>query len=511
MKVLLTTILLLCSAFTVAAQNYRYPYGDEVTFDQMASTPPTQRSVSDLREFLNILRGPNMTKAALYAAGKSGYESLLNAAEQARMDKQTGSTPSSSGTTSLVSKGVVPQVLGFAVENGALTETDNSTTATFRGTGIGVARLLAGAQQFPYCAIVDYSCESGIVRALDGASFSLTFNTSQNAPASSTGNTSSNASLFSGTANQIAGWSARYDFHVRRKLSDAGYRTSWEAAIQNLGADQTATAYLTSVEAAFGKIRTTPEYENWLQKYVQQLRDPQSASEDSFKRVLARAVESLVEIARSQDSKFDSAARNLLTSLGGYLGTRDKALNAVVNRVTYSFEYDDNRPSNQPTQSVGKFILSGRPDSGEKWQITFNSSISWYDQAPPQSAVKRLRYGQAALQVDRALMKPAATIGVALGGGYYFQYMADNSLLTLPNSALAPGTSIPLAGNASALLNTKGAVHLGQAQVTFSIKGTGIKIPLALSVSNRTELIKASNVVGHFGITYDLDSLFTKK
>jgi hypothetical protein len=241
------------------------------------------------------------------------------------------------------------------------------------------------------------------------------------------------------------------------------------------------------------------------------LGDPKTSSENEFKRVLAQAVQELIEIAKRQDANFSSDAANLLKNLGGYVGARDKALDTVVNRVTYSVEYDNNRPTNQPSQSVAKFIVSGRPSSSEKWLVTFNSSVAWYNEAPTMSAVSRFRYGQAALQVDRSLTRTEASIGAALSGGYYFQYMADNSLLSLPSTALAPGTSIPLAGNASVLLNSKGSIHLGQAQVTFSIRGTGIKFPIAVSFSNRTELIKATNVVGHFGITYDLDSLFTKK
>jgi hypothetical protein len=510
MKIWIGLGFLLLSSVTSNAQTYTYPYGDEVTYHTMATTPAGARSKDALRQFLGIESGTNVTKAALYAAGKSGYDSLLHAAEDARMDKQTGSTTSSSGTTSLVSKGVVPQVLGFAVEHGNLTETDNNTTATFRGTGLGVARLLVGAQQLPYCAISDYQCESGFKRFLTGTSFSVSLNTAQTTPAgSSASTTSSNASLFSGTANQVSGWSLRYDFHVRRKFSDAAYLKQWQAAIAT--PSDAAKAYLKSVEDTFGKIRPTKEYQDWLAKYVLLLGDSSTSDEATFKKVLAQAVEDLIEIAKRQDSNFSTNAQNLLTSLGGYIGARDKALNEVVNRVTYSVEYDNNRPSNQPSQSIVKFIVSGRPSASEKWLLTLNSSAAWYNEAPAQVSVSRFRYGQAALQLDRSLTASSSNLGAALSAGYYFQYMADNSLLTLPSTALAPGTSIPLPGNASVLLNSKGTIHIGQAQVTFSIKGTGIKFPVALSFSNRTELIKASNVVGHFGITYDLDSLFTKK
>ena len=193
----------------------------------------------------------------------------------------------------------MPQVLGFAIENGNLTETDNNTTATFRGTGLGIARLVAGAPQFPYCAIFDYQCDSGFKRILNDTSFSASFNTSQNSRTSTGTPPTSNASIFSGNAN-----------------------------------------------------------------------------ENDFKRVLAQAVEELIEIAKRQDSNFSSNAENLLKNLGGYLGARDKALDTVVNRITYSIEYDNNRPSNQPSQSVVKFIVSGRPSSSKKSLVTFNSSPS---------------------------------------------------------------------------------------------------------------------------------------
>src|SRR5712692_1280778 len=95
-------IFFFLSTIEMNAQDYKYPYGDEFTYDQMAATAPSSRSVNDLRSFLT-LTGQNMTKAALFAAGKTGYERLLQAAEEARMDKQAGAGSSSEGTTSIVS------------------------------------------------------------------------------------------------------------------------------------------------------------------------------------------------------------------------------------------------------------------------------------------------------------------------------------------------------------------------------------------------------------------------
>ena len=56
----------------------------------------------------------------------------------------------------------------------------------------------------------------------------------------------------------------------------------------------------------------------------------------------------------------------------------------------------------------------------------------------------------------------------------------------------------------------KGNIRLFQATLSVPIKGAGVKIPLSITASNRTELIKESDVRGTIGITLDLDSLFSK-
>ena len=58
--------------------------------------------------------------------------------------------------------------------------------------------------------------------------------------------------------------------------------------------------------------------------------------------------------------------------------------------------------------------------------------------------------------------------------------------------------------------NTKGDLAVGQFKITIPVKGSGVKIPISLSVANRTDLIKETDVRGNVGVTLDLDSLFAK-
>ena len=51
---------------------------------------------------------------------------------------------------------------------------------------------------------------------------------------------------------------------------------------------------------------------------------------------------------------------------------------------------------------------------------------------------------------------------------------------------------------------------IGQFKFTIPVKGSGVKIPLSVTFSNRTEFIKESKVRGNVGITFDLDTIFSK-
>ena len=76
-----------------------------------------------------------------------------------------------------------------------------------------------------------------------------------------------------------------------------------------------------------------------------------------------------------------------------------------------------------------------------------------------------------------------------------------------------PKNAIPLStGSASTTTDAalKGDLLIGQAKLTFPVKGSGVKIPLSFSVANRTELIKERDVRGNIGITFDLDTIVSK-
>jgi hypothetical protein len=480
---------------------YKYAYGPDNEVEDLINTSPSQRTDDQARLVLRIGRGTNTTKLLFKVAG---YDKFLQQVENFRQDLQLGSDPSSQGTTTIVSKGVAAQVLSLATQYGAVAQTTSQTTSTFRVNFLGIARLLNGnADQFPYCAVYDYKCESNSAKFLRSISAGISFytNPSTTPPAGSSGN----QSTLQVSSKTVAGWNAKYDFHVKRKDIYSGYAAAYEKGINdsktNLSAS--AVAFTLAVNIFNQELANSDLYRDWLAKYTAKLGNDNG---DQIKGDMQSALDDLSNIV-SNNSKLKGEAQDALSKMSDYFANRDKILGDYLNTVTFSLEYNNNRPISQPTLSTARFILSAHPSS---FQLTANAAVQWYDQIL-QSNVSRLRSAQAAVQFDRQFGKPDSAIMPTVSAGYYFQYMVANALLTLPSSAFAPGTTIPLPGNASELLNTKGAINIGQVKATFRIRNTGINFPIALTFSNRTELIKASDVRGNFGITYDLDSLFVQK
>lgn len=234
-------------------------------------------------------------------------------------------------------------------------------------------------------------------------------------------------------------------------------------------------------------------YKSWLTKYTAMLQDDsKAATGDQVNAILADALIELANIVKGSTTVL-KALQQYTSASAVYFAARDTALSTILYGTTFSLEYDGNRPANQVPQSTAKFILGSRLDtkSGNIVQLTGNASVTLYN-GLQGSSVGRVRSAQAAFEADYPVTKTTDKLQIDADGGYYFQYMAANGLLSLPASALAPGTTIPLPGNASVLLNTKGPIHIGQGKITFSIKGTSIKVPLAITVASRTDLIKAS-------------------
>ena len=419
----------------------------------------------------------DFTRLVIIMDAKKGRAEELVRAEEARVDKQTGSDSSSSGTTSLVTKGNVPAILGFAVENGAITQEVTGTTITFRGNPVGIFKALSGKG-----LIGGFDEDDGATRFLRRFSFAASFDTDRGPQ----------TGIFTGSKQQLSGFSGRAVLYDKRDPRRGEYKQDWENFLAT-----SALGFLTQdAETREALLDTSTAKTAW--------NDPALISwYTDTQRALAAALPDEIEgvlVERLNELPLDDLAPDTESALAGferefkiYLRDRDTILKKVGNAGVLTFDYTNQRNVNSPDLSNFKLIgekgfYKGRLD------LTGNASMTIYDSKPPALNIDRLRDFQAALQLDTTFGSAEKTGVFVLSFGYKYQHQAENVFTDA-------GFLVP---------NTTGNINVGQLKLTVPIKGLGIKFPISLTFANRTELIKEKEVRGNFGFTLDLDTIFAR-
>src|SRR5437763_7614134 len=89
--------------------------------------------------------GPIVRAYYIAIANTSAQKPLATATETARSDKQIGTSSSAAtGSTSVVDRPGIPELLGFALEHGAITQQVQENTVTFSTSPYAIAAWLSG-------------------------------------------------------------------------------------------------------------------------------------------------------------------------------------------------------------------------------------------------------------------------------------------------------------------------------------------------------------------------------
>jgi hypothetical protein len=418
---------------------------------------------------------------------------LLGGFEEARTDKQLEAPANTAGSTSLVSKGAVPSILGFAVENGALTQSATATAVTLRGSLVGWLDLLQN-QDF----IASYADEARAVRALRAVSYSLTLNTSPEVlPAEeSAGPGLSPAAVtaqFKQIDKQLTSYSIRVALLDHRDPRRAANRQMVGKALLDKGiAINTSLNFL-------DPLLNSDEYEQWLRQSQSMLANP-GLSEGEVLRILGQRVELLRQMAGARVPDLADQVERALNAFAAYNKARKDVFNSLKKHPLVTAEFVANRPGTLPDQRMLRMIAEGQ--WGPRLDLTGN--IAWNfqerpaDSPPGTPQLGQLRDFQASVQAE-----------FSLGGR---TKASDAANMTKPSLAFAylsqdvkENAAVSFAGKTFAI--TPGRIHVAQAKITFPVKGAGVKIPFSISASNRTELIQEKTVRAHIGLTLDFDAL----
>lgn len=479
---------------------------------------------SRLDELLDPVRTPDRFVLALTSFSGIFFNSAVNEWQQARVDKQIGTTASGKGTTDLVSRPSTSDLLGLAMQLGALTETVSGSVATFQANADGAYRAITGQP------VVCLDCSRPL--SLKNLDFFFSFDLSSQSnktlttsgPATSTTPAVSTVVLPQ-SSKQFSSLTVRYQLKNPLDPRSRTFQSSWKAAYQKHFPELEAQAKILNsslipilqplsddTDGRIDQLQSACATSGGSCDYRQKiLNDAVAAASD------AKAFDQLEKDFRAYMAELTSIARTnipdldvkLAKAIAAYAQYSQMNYDTVLEArgTQFTAEYTYNRPQNQPETHDFRIIMGLNPKQATSGSLfTLNLAGSLYgSQIPAGANYGRLRNFQFASQFDRPLgnvLAHPATLSLA----GYVQYQFDPSILNIGPDNLAPGTNITLPQNAQVLLGTKGTLGVVQGKITINLK-SGFNIPIGVSWANKTDLLNATDVRGHVGITYDFNSL----
>lgn len=423
---------------------------------------------------------------------------LLAQAEQKRQDKQPGATSNSSGTTSLVSKGSSPWLLGFALEHGGLAQTTNGNTITFRGNVANSIRALLGST---YLGSYHLGENDPLVQGLAKLSFGVSFDSSSNQPSTAQGFTPSN--------NNFSGFSAKYDIYNHRDPRDKKYRAKWNGLAGNQGV--ALAGRIANLDQIITETYKTT-FDQWngpVFKAVNAL--PDNPSDDQIRKVVQDAADSFRQLFWDLP-KVKDAVGYVTSSMSSFLAEQDITLEEIRGTPLVTVEYNYTRQlttnnqiiaATQPNQRIPSLsninlVLEKGFRGANAPELTFNAGGTWFNSSDPMNPKRgRVRDYRASVELDVPL-KEIQNLGRPV-------LSFSGQFLALVNEPL--GQKVML--NA-VTIDRRGNLGVFQTKVSIPIKDSGVKIPISFTYATRTELVKEKDARGNIGITFDLDTLFSK-
>jgi predicted thioesterase len=443
----------------------------------------------------NLQIGPgNRQRIAAYFmaahAERAAYAALLKALEAARVDKQVGSPPNASGGTSLAMKGLAPRIFGLAVERGALTREVAGTTLTFRANPVGLVKALQGSG---LVELNDDYARDALQRFSGRFSLAATFDVSRG----------TEPGVFTGNDQQLASWAARYTFINRRDPASPDYAAQWGALLSD-----TTAPYRSSVGTLNDVLGRWGAYLEWEKELT-------AAVTNNVEKPLATngdvdaAAKTYTTLLTERLKKLEALAlpAEVTTALDAYAAELKKVQSSIDQIYAFAgkgplltFDWTTTRDEGLPDLFTWTGVFEAGLGQSRKTDFTFNGSVSSY-RSTPTAAEHALKSVNLTAQLEHPLGRslPAPTLTFAAS----YSYLPHDSVSS--TGADAPAAPAPPADTASVGMAPKGHVGLFQAKLTIPIKDSGVKVPLSITASNRTELIKEKDVRGSIGITFDLD------
>lgn len=432
------------------------------------------------------------------------FKNAVTATTQNRPDQQTTAEQTVNAATSLVQKVAGPELISFALETGALTQSSTASNATLSGNLEGVFYTLVG--QDPVCFT---SCDSSALRKVLGhinASATFTLNqqsgttTSDTAPANGTSPPAGTAVSVPSSVGRFSGIGAKFRILNRFDPRDPRFQKKWKAAVLSDTDYDKIAIDLMKVNGPISASIEKVDDESWPEQQVQMI-SAILTKDSNFSNQYESYASGIYEKAPIGSQDLSTYLQNYSKLAANWAAVRDSAAGTLA-----TLEYSYAKPADQPEVHTITAVLSYAPkDSTANGLFTANLGTSFYGGTIPADAkYGRLRYGQASAEFDRILFSPTNAGPVNLNLAAYWQYQPDPSVLNIDQTNVAPGTTIP--APTQVLVGTAGSLWVVQGQLQYKTK-TGLSIPFGVKWSNKTELLTGNKVGAQVGISYDFSFL----
>lgn len=497
---------------------------------------------NEIADNVNVLKGElpvfNLTMLAVVDCTKSSNAAVAQSVTAAQSNTQTGAAPTASGTTSAAQDVGIPQLLGIAVENGAIADSVSGTTMTLSTS--------------PYGFVVAFN------RDLDTQQHYQNYAFFTQLGLSSTFNVASTADpLQSASRKAISQWQAKFTFRdtsPRARTVHKFYHDELADAAQALARDLSANgnaqadplvdaqlqllirnwnALLPNIKATIASRKSNdgPGYTSNLQKLSTQIAQL-FAADTGFQSNLASALKNKTLITVAQQYGADmSAFSQAYTQFTTAVTNLPKGWNGDVN-FSQQFPSPTTTSTSSTTTVSPPAYLAGQFDLTCAPKIDDSTKKSG-DQAAPSTGTSKTALASANNQLVPCPLGKHGTITGNFSAGFYpnpkvslhestFRGVQDAIQLQWelgggPFSKLKSADdksqmTLAFAGNYQRLQENKDLKGKRPDLVTGSIKlsvpiSGGASFPVALSFGNATSQVKGNYVAGNFGISLNLDAL----
>jgi hypothetical protein len=421
----------------------------------------------------------------------SAYRETMAKVEDERVDKQVGAGPAASGTTSVATKGSVPSILGFAVEHGALLREVDGTVVTFQLVPVNVVRALA---KHDYLASAPDVVPGTLTGLLSDLSVSASFDTSRGGV----------PQTLTAKSDQLAGFGFHYQILNWRDPRNVRYANLWS---QRFESGQGLASRLNELGQEIRKLEATKKWDADLRAKLL------SATAETAEAVIVEQANALKAIVLAHESlvlRSNAAGQALADFLIRENEELKRISKSLVMAVSYTQTNQFGPEAETPAAGADPASLEQLPDlgnfkftmakgflDGPEWNA--NLSATLFVNRASASTVKRLRDIQAAGEVTIPLPKLNNIGSMVLSFAGLFEHLKEEPLGA---KIIINGVEVSRTGN----------IGLFQIKLTAPMGSSGVAIPLSVTWSNRTELIKPEKTITRFnvGMTLDFDKLFAK-